>query len=111
MMTIEKIEDIIVLKCVENSLSDFFVVFKEKYSNFECANLIIDFSDLKGIKTEDILLFSDFSDKHRKGGTSFVVVVNGIDFDNLNQEITAVPTLQEAQDIIEMEKIERDLGF
>ena len=110
-MTIEKLEDITILKCVEQTVSDFFVVFKENYSNFECANLIIDFSDLKGVKTESITLFSNFAEKHRKDGTSFVIIINGIDFDSLPDEIITVPTLQEAQDIIEMEKIERDLGF
>ena len=110
-MTIEKLEDITLLKCTENTVSDFFIVFKEKYSNFECANLIIDFSDLKGIQTEDILLFLKFSEKHREDGTSFVVVVNDINFDKLPDKIISAPTLQEAQDIIEMEKIERDLGF
>ena len=110
-MTIEKLEDITLLKCTENTVSDFFIVFKEKYSNFECANLIIDFSDLKGVKTESITLFSKFSEKHRQAGTSFVIIVNGVDFDSLPDEIITVPTLQEAQDIIEMEKIERDLKF
>ena len=110
-MTIEKLEDITLLKCTENTVSDFFIVFKEKYSNFECANLIIDFSDLKGVKTESITLFSNFSEKHRKAGTSFVIIINGIDCNSLPDTIITVPTLQEAQDIIEMEKIERDLGF
>jgi len=107
----EKKDDITILKCAENSVSDFFVVFKEKYTNFECANLILDFSDLKGVNTENITLFLDFSEKYKQDGTSFVIVVNGIDFDSLPDEIIAVPTLQEARDIIEMEKIERDLGF
>jgi len=110
-MFVEKKDDITILKCTENSVSDFFVELKEKYTNFECANLIIDFSDLKGVNTENITLFLDFSEKHKQDGTSFVVVVNGIDFDSVPDEIIAVPTLQEAQDIIEMEKIERDLGF
>jgi short subunit dehydrogenase-like uncharacterized protein len=110
-MTVEKLEDITLCKCTENTVSDFFIVFKEKYSNFECANLILDFSDLKGVKTENITLFSNFSEKHRQAGTSFVIVMNGVDFDSLPDEIIAVPSIQEAQDIIEMEKIERDLGF
>jgi len=110
-MVVEKSEDFTLIKCSESTVSAFFVVFKEKYTNFECANLIIDFSDLKGVNTENILLFLDISEKHRQDGTSFVVVVKGIDFDSLPDEIIAVPTLKEAQDIIEMEKIERDLGF
>jgi len=110
-MIVEKNEDIIHLKCDETTVSDFFVVFKENYSNFKRANLIIDFSGLKGVKTENISLFLEFSEKHRNDGTSFVVVVNGIDFNSLSEELIAVPTLQEAKDMIEMEKIERDLGF
>jgi len=110
-MVIEKNEDITLVKNQESSVSDFFLIFKENYSNFECANLIIDFSGLKGIKTEDILLFSTLSEKHIEAGTSFVIVVNDIDFNSLPDEIVAVPTILEAQDIIEMEKIERDLGL
>ena len=110
-MLIEENEDITLLKCNKITVLDFFVIFKEKYANFEGANIIIDFSDLKGIKTENISLFLEFSEKHRSNGTSFVIVVSGIDFDSLPDEIITVPTLQEAYDIIEMEKIERDLGF
>ncbi|MEG1239581.1 MAG: ribonuclease Z, partial [Flavobacterium sp.] len=32
-------------------------------------------------------------------------------FDEVSEEIIVVPTLQEGFDIIEMEEIERDLGF
>jgi hypothetical protein len=42
---------------------------------------------------------------------SFVIVVNGIDADKVPDEIVTVPTISEAEDIIEMENIERDLGF
>ncbi len=110
-MIVEKNENITLIRCDEITVSDFFIVFKENYSNFEGANVIIDFSDLKGVKTENISLFLEFSEKHRNDGTSFVIVVNGIDFDSLPEEIMIVPTLQEAKDIVEMEKIERDLGF
>ncbi len=110
-MIIEKEEDIILITSDEIAVSDFFIVFKEKYSNFEGANVIIDFSGLKGVNTENLSFFLEFSEKHRNDGTSFVVVVNGVDFDSLPEEIMIVPTLQEAKDIVEMEKIERDLGF
>ena len=110
-MIVEKDQDTIRLMADENTVSNFFIVFKEKYSNFEGANLMIDFSDLKGVKTENLILFLQLSENHRNDGTSFVIVVNGIDFDSLPDEIIAVPTVQEAKDIIEMEKIERDLGL
>ena len=110
-MIIKKNKQETILKCDENSISDFFLVFKKKYSTFKNNNIIIDFSDLNGVKTENILLFLRLSENHRNNGTSFVIIVNGIDFDSLPDEIIVVPTLTEARDIIEMEKIERDLGF
>ena len=59
-MIVEKDQDTIRLMADENTVSNFFIVFKEKYSNFEGANLIIDFSDLKGVKTENLILFYNF---------------------------------------------------
>jgi len=40
-----------------------------------------------------------------------VIVNNAVDIDEVPSEMTVVPTLQEAFDIVEMEEIERDLGF
>lgn len=40
-----------------------------------------------------------------------VIVADAIDFNTVPQTITVVPSLLEANDIIEMEEIERDLGF
>ena len=42
---------------------------------------------------------------------SFVVIKSGINIDDFPESVNIVPTLQEAEDILEMEAIERDLGF
>lgn len=110
-MIIQKNKDETILKIDEKTVEDFFVVCKEKYPNFTNDNIILDFSGFKGVKTESILLFLPLSENHRNSGMSFVVVVNEINFDGLPDEIIAVPTIKEAQDILEMEKIEKDLGF
>ena len=73
--------------------------------------IIIDFSDYNGEKTEKILLFLQYSKKHQHNGMSFVIVANGIDIEAIPDDMNIVPTLVEANDIIEMENIERDLGF
>ena len=56
-------------------------------------------------------MFSDLSKAHQKGKKSFVIVADGIDFNVVPTKLIVVPSLQEAHDIIEMEEIERDLGF
>ena len=110
-MIIEKTDLATIIKSDEISVENFFIDFSKKYTNFIGTNIIVDFSDLKGVKTESILLFLQHSKKHVKNGMSFVIVVNGIDADILPDGLVTVPTITEAKDIIEMDNIERDLGF
>lgn len=110
-MKISKNNSFTVVKPTNESISNFFLDFKEKYTTFIHDNIIIDFSALKGTNTENILQFLEHSKTHKNSGASFVLVVNGIDSDNLPEELIVVPTLTEAKDVVEMEEIERDLGF
>lgn len=110
-MIIEKTDIAIILKPSGESIKNFFLDFSENNSNFKDDNLIIDFSEVKGVKTENVLLFLQLSEEHVRNGMSFVIVVNGIDADKLPDTIVTVPTIIEAKDLIEMENIERDLGL
>ena len=110
-MTIKKTDNTLLIIPTEDTQENFFSEFSKKYLNFVKNNVIIDFSTLKGVKKEIILLFLQYSKKHKDNGMSFVVVVQGIEIDNLPDEITIAPTLLEAYDIIEMEIIEREIGI
>ena len=79
----------------------------EKYPIFKNDNLIIDFSSNLNIDLDEILLFSQIAMDHKNNKKSFVMVSGGFDID----EIIVVPTFKEAEDIIELEEIERDLGI
>ena len=81
------------------------------YAKFKNDNIIVNLTSLKSLKAEDVIEFLQVSNKHRKAKHSFVIVSNKIADDNIPDELVIVPTLQEAFDIIEMEEIERDLGF
>lgn len=93
------------------NISNFNNDFNEKYLNFKNDNLILDFSNNINVDLKEILLFSQKSKEHKKNKKSFVIVCNGINFDELDNELIIVPTLKEAEDIIEIEEIERDLGI
>ncbi len=100
-----------ILKDTEGNVSDFLQKVTNQYDEFKERNLILDVSrdksvDIKGIKT-----FSDLSKKHKKAKKSFVIVAENIDFNDVPASMLVVPTLLEAHDMIEMEEIERDLGF
>jgi len=79
----------------------------EKYPIFKNDNIIIDFSNNFNIDLDEILLFSQLAMDHKNNNKSFVIVCNSLDID----EIIIVPTIEEAEDVIEIEEIERDLGI
>lgn len=81
------------------------------YHRFKNDNVVINLIALKTITLDDIVEFLKVSNQHRLAKHSFVVVSDRVDFDDMPDEIIVVPTMQEAYDIIEMEEIERDLGF
>ena len=95
----------------EEGFNLFYNEFLKNNTNFKNINLILDFSNIINIDLNKILLFSQPSETHRNNNKSFVIVCEGIEFDKIPDEIVAVPTFKEAEDTIEIEDIERDLGF
>ena len=81
------------------------------YPKFKNHNIIIVLNTLGTFSKDDIVEFLELSNAHRASKHSFVIVSVKIDLDLVPDDIVLVPTLQEAHDIIEMEDMERDLGF
>ncbi len=81
------------------------------HERFKHNNVVINLSTLNKVSLQDIVEFLQISKTHRKAKHSFVLVADIPNLDEAPDEIMVVPTLQEAYDIIEMEVIERDLGF
>jgi hypothetical protein len=93
----------------ESSFSEFYTAFLEK--EITKNHLIIQFSDVFNITKKKLSLFLDFARSKKEDGTSFVIVTTEVDVDDFPETFNIVPTLLEAEDIIEMEIIERELGF
>jgi hypothetical protein len=81
------------------------------YERFKNDNVIVNLTSLNKIPLEHIVEFIQISNTHRRSKHSFVIVADKISLDETPKEIVVVPTMKEAYDIIEMEEIERDLGF
>ena len=81
------------------------------YNRFKNDNIIVNLTSLKSLTNQDVIEFLQISNQHRKAKHSFVIVTDRIKLDDIPNELVIVPTIQEAYDIIEMEEIERDLGF
>ncbi|WP_434035955.1 ribonuclease Z [Formosa sp. 4Alg 33] len=81
------------------------------YPKFKNDNIIVNLSSIDTLTLESVVEFLQVSNSHRKAKHSFVLVTDKIKLDDTPDEIIVVPTLKEAYDIIEMEDMERDLGF
>jgi anti-anti-sigma regulatory factor len=80
------------------------------YETYQNQNIIVDASAIV-IDKSIIKALEPLLKKHKKQKKSFVIATKGIDFNKITTKISIVPTVQEAHDMIELEEIERDLGF
>ena len=95
----------------QNDVTVFLEKVTAQYHSFSSYNIVIDLSKNANVLLQDIKLFDALSKTHKSAKKSFVVVAINLDYNKISSKITVVPSLQEAHDIIEIEEIERDLGF
>ncbi|MBS9774062.1 MAG: hypothetical protein KGV59_02740 [Tenacibaculum sp.] len=110
-MNIEKKNNYTLITTNNNSFDDFLSSFKEKHTEIENKNIIIQISDKLNVIGKDIFVLLEHAKVHQQNGTTFVVVLKNVDVDEFPETFNIVPTLQEAEDVLEMEEIQRDLGF
>jgi hypothetical protein len=100
-----------IVKDTQGDSIAFLMKLTHEHRTFEQRNLILDITADKNVTLKTIAQFRPLSKIHRKGKKSFVIVSSGIDFTAVPESLVVVPTTLEAHDMIEMEEIERDLGF
>lgn len=110
-MKIEQKKEYILITSDENSFEDFTKNFEEKYGEISGNHLIISVSEKLNVEEKDIFVFLKYSEQHQQNGMTFVLVCPRVDVDSFPDEFNIVPTLHEAEDVLEMENIQRDLGF
>ncbi len=110
-MIFNRKDNITILTQEKASIPKLVQEISQSYEKFCSDSIIVNLVPQKEVKSSDVLKFLQISNQHRESKHSFVIVANSIELDDIPDEIIVVPTLQEAFDIIEMEEIERDLGF
>lgn len=100
-----------ILEDEKDDVKDFASFLEYKYDQFKDDNVVVDILKYGDLSLEELLSFLDLSNKHRMKKKSFVIANDAINIDDVPEELVVVPTLAEAEDIIQMEEIERDLGF
>jgi len=99
-----------ILYSENNSENDMISFLTEELKTHSSDNVIVDVSTLE-LSTDTLSELNKLSDLHKENGMSFVTVVSGISPDSVEDTFIICPTLQEAEDIIVMENLERELGF
>ncbi|TCI85264.1 hypothetical protein [Tenacibaculum sp. M341] len=107
----EQKNDYVLFSLEEGGFPAFGTYFEDHHHKFAKNNIFIYLSSKLDISFDEISLFLKYSDLHQDNGTTFVVVYPNIDVDRFPEQFNIVPTLQEAEDVLEMENIQRDLGF
>jgi len=79
------------------------------YKTIEDKNVVVDILKYGKLQLSELLSFLSLSNQHRSAKHSFVLVNDTIMIDDIPAELIVVPTLKEAEDMIQMEEIERDL--
>jgi hypothetical protein len=110
-MKVEHKGHITIIRDTQGKTADFLQKLLHEYHTYKGQNLVLDLSRDKALTIEDIKSFTDLAKSHKKEKKSLVLVSDNVNHNAVPKNIVLVPTLLEAHDIIEMEEIERDLGF
>ena len=110
-MQIKEATNYTLISSDEDSFKEFQKSVFKKINDFDKNHLIIQISEELSIDKKDFLLFLKIAEQKKENGTSFVVLNSSVNADDFDENLNIVPTLQEAQDILKMENIERELGF
>ncbi|WP_417867780.1 ribonuclease Z [Xanthomarina gelatinilytica] len=110
-MIIDKDGNITIITQEKASVTELVKKLDVVYNRYKNDNIIVSLTSLQSITLQDVIEFLQISNTHRKSKHSFVIVSDKVNLDEMPDEIVVVPSLQEAYDIIEMEEMERDLGF
>jgi len=110
-MILDQNENISIITQEKATIIELVKKIQALYPKFKDNNIIVSLTTLTKINLSEIVEFLELSNMHRASKQSFVIVSDKVNLDEVPDEIVVVPTIQEAYDIIEMEDIERDLGF
>ena len=110
-MKTTKKENYLLIEMEGGDFTGFASELTKNHSDFKDENVVVNLKGAEGVASQELLAFLELSDVHRKDNKSFVLVTGAIGIDELPEELVVVPTLQEAEDMVQMDEIQRDLGF
>ena len=109
-MKIEKKEKYTIVSPTESNFEDFFTAFNSEVETLTSEHIFINFLESFSVNVSELEKFSSISENKKENGNSFVLITTTVEIDDFEDEsLSVVPTLGEAEDVLEMDDIERDL--
>jgi len=99
-----------ILLSENKSVKEFILNAKMDIQKYTSDNVVVDLSMLS-VTNEDLAEVLSLSNTHKQNGMSFVVLISDFSIEEVDEGLTIAPTLLEAEDVITMENLERELGF
>jgi len=110
-MKISEKENYTLIEPLESPVVDFVSQLTQKHTKFENKNVAVNLLSFHNLQKDEVMGFLEIAKAHQLHDKSFVLVSNAIAIDELPEEIVLVPSLKEAEDLIQMDEIQRDLGI
>ncbi|WP_179346660.1 ribonuclease Z [Winogradskyella ursingii] len=110
-MIIDRDGNITIITQEKASIKTLVHNIEQGYNKHKNYHIVVNITSIDNVTLMDIVEFLRLSNNHRADKKSFVIVTANANLDEMPDELVVVPTMKEAYDIIEMEDIERDLGF
>lgn len=105
-------ENIVILTILKENISEFIENFRINFLEYSEKNIIVNLLEISDLDKKTLKQFADISKIHSKENKKSLVIVNEqVTYDIVPSGLNFTPTLQEAYDLIEMEEMQRDLGF
>ncbi len=94
------------------NFSDFFTeVSVALAGDLQAQNIVIDLLNYPQLTLDQLLQFSDLSEAHLARQKSFILINASLPIEAIPEELAVVPTLQEAEDYIQMDELQREFGL
>lgn len=110
-MQITEKENYKILKDEKGDLTAFADELTKRHSDFKEYNLVINLLEHKNLSSEQLLMFLEIAMIHFNEKKSFVIVKDNIEIDKVPEDLIVAPTLREAEDVINMDELQRELGL
>ncbi len=110
-MNIARKKNYIIIEDDKGDLNSFATHLSKSHEEFEKNNVVVNLLNNGDYEVKDLLVFLEISNLHRLNKRSFVIASNPVSVETLPEDLIIAPTLREAEDIVNMEELERELGF